>query len=99
MRLSFPSLKNCTFAPDPTNFQILKVKQINNNVVAKIKYPSCTTFEGIKICLYVDYTCKELKELSNIDPHFSPISKSPFARFIPTIDGWKMALLLAKIIK
>ena len=39
--------------PDPVRFEILDTWQVKTNVVAKIKYPDCTNYEGIKICVCV----------------------------------------------
>lgn len=89
---TFPS------APDPINFEILEIIQVKNHVVAKIKYPDCTNFEGIKICLFVYTTISYICGLKSIDPHFSEDSDSPFARFKPNEVGWKMAIEMAKMI-
>lgn len=85
--------KICT--PDPINFEILETKQIGFNVVVRIKYPDCTNFEGVKICVYKDTNCNMIRSLKSIDPHFDNNSLSPFARFKPNGDGWKTAIDLA----
>ena len=36
--------------PDPAKFKILETIQMGSSVVAKIRYPDCNNFEGIKIC-------------------------------------------------
>ena len=85
-------------APNPINFEILELVQVRHHVVAKIKYPDCTNYEGIKICLFLFTTTKEISNLKEIDPHFSTELSSPFARFKPNEIGWKMAIELAKMI-
>jgi hypothetical protein len=97
--------KNCTVYPsspqaiapnpDPLNFRILDLEQVGNQVVAKIKYPDCTNFEGVKVCVFANTTCAELKGRRSIDPHFSEAGTGPIARFEPTIRGAKLACELA----
>lgn len=82
--------------PDPTNFKIIVVAQIGRNLVAKIKYPDCTNYEGQKICVYKSVSATEFCNLNTVDPHFTEGRYSPFARFKPTKEGWAAALKLAK---
>lgn len=84
--------------PDPVVFEIIETWQVKTNVVAKIKYPNCTTYDGIKICVYKDFTCKRLYEQDRLDPHFSDEGVSPIARFKPTVEGLKLALELGNMI-
>jgi hypothetical protein len=88
---------NKTFAPNPNpvNFKIIEVHGIGKHLVAKIKYPDCTNFEGIKICVFKNMTKETLKNMKSIDPHFSTENKAPFARFQPTKSGWQAACSLA----
>lgn len=85
-------------APDPINFEILELKQVKRHVVAKIKYPDCTNYEGIKICLFLYTTVKQIEHLKEIDPHFSTGDFSPFARFKPNEIGWLVAIKTAEMI-
>lgn len=80
-------------------FNILKIKQIKNNLVVKIKYPNCINFEGKKILVYTNLSKKEFKNLNYVDPHFSEEGISPFARFEPTKFGWTCAVALANSIE
>ena len=81
--------------PNPARFEILELRQIGQNVVARISYPDCVNYEGVKICLYKNMNCNKLSSLSHLDPHFSKTAISPFARFKPNGDGWEAACSLA----
>ena len=85
-------------SPDPAYFKILELKQFGDNVVAKIHYPNCTNFEGIKICLYRGVTCDELRAEYILDPHFERAVISPFARFRPDKAGWTAACVMAELL-
>lgn len=84
--------------PDPSNFKILKYKEIKNNLVIHIEYPDSKNYEGKKILLYRNLLHIELIRQKIIDPHFSENNNfySPFSRFEPTISGWNTACFLAK---
>lgn len=84
--------------PDATRYEILRHRQIGSYLVISLRYLDCTNYEGLKTLLYADCTLAELQQQQAIDPHFSPNPQyhSPIARFIPTADGWAMAVGLAK---
>ena len=84
--------------PNPSNFKILLVAYIGAYKVVKVNYPDCTNFEGNKILVLKDITLEELFSLTDLDPHFQSGSPkgSPFARFEPTLEGWKAAVTLAE---
>lgn len=79
--------------PDPSNWQLLRHKEIGRFLIVLIKYPACTTYEGAKILVYENVTLSELLAQKKIDPHFSEDEtyKSPVARFVPLAKGWQMA--------
>lgn len=79
--------------PDPANYEILGSEQYGNYLLVQIKYPNCTTFEGIKILVYKDITIHKLRRQKIIDPHFSNNKQfySPIARFVPTEEGIELA--------
>jgi hypothetical protein len=79
--------------PDPKNYKLLKVEEINNFLIVKIKYPDCTNYEGEKILVFKNVDLITLINQHNIDPHFSNNSKyhHPIVRFVPTDEGWEMA--------
>ena len=87
--------------PDPSNYAIIRYKEINRHLVVIIQYLDCLNYEGMKIMVYKDTTLKELKAQKLIDPHFSEDKKfkSPIARFEPTEDGWEMAINFTKTLK
>ena len=82
--------------PNPAKFQILETKQVGTNVVAKIRYPDCINYEGVKVCLFINTTEAALRRRTRIDPHFCEYSLSPFARFKPTVTGWEAAIMMAE---
>jgi len=79
--------------PKPDNYKIIKHKQIDNNLVLKIKYLDCINYEGNKILVFKNCTLKDLQKQQLIDPHFCKSKKiiSPIARFEPTAQGWLYA--------
>jgi hypothetical protein len=86
--------------PDAKNFNITAAFQVDNFVIAKIKYPNCINFEGDKIMVYRGITLKELMNRVEIDPHFKDGDRfSPIARFTPTTEGWQIAEMLVEQLK
>ena len=73
---------------------------VGNNVVAFIRYPNCTNFEGNKVLVFKNYTLAKLYSRTRLDPHFSEDASchAPFARFEPTGDGLAAAYILAELI-
>ena len=86
--------------PQPNNYKIVKAEEINNYLVVMINYPNCTNYEGNKILVYKDINLLTLINQKLIDPHFSVDVgyQSPIARFVPTNEGWNMAIEFVKII-
>jgi hypothetical protein len=79
--------------PDAKNFHIHSAIQREKYLIADVNYPNCINFEGHKVMVYRSVTLKELQNRTEIDPHFKDGDKfSPIARFIPTNEGWLMAL-------
>lgn len=89
--------QNKRITPDPTRFNFVDAKEVGGYLVAKVKYPNCTNYEGIKIMLYRAKLLDLVKQ-ANIDPHFTDKKNyiSPIARFEPTENGWAMAIILAE---
>jgi hypothetical protein len=85
--------------PDPKHFKITKWEQIGPHLVACIKYPGCTTYEGNKILVFEETRLEDLAGCSLIDPHFSDnapkTTRVPVARFEPTVRGWNLARVTA----
>ena len=79
--------------PDAKNFFIRAALQVDEYLIAQIHYPNCINFEGHKVMVYKGITYAQLKARKEIDPHFKDQDKfSPIARFIPTHEGWQMAI-------
>jgi hypothetical protein len=95
-----PERKKPTRNPDPRNFEILETKRVRNFVIARIKYPNCSNYEGEKILVFKNITVKYLRSQRIIDPHFTdkPSELPLFARFQPTQTGWNSAIKMCKII-
>jgi hypothetical protein len=87
--------------PDPNNYQLVQAEEKNGFLVVKIRYPDCTNYEGNKILVFKDVTLIQLVNQKLIDPHFFQNNKkytSPIARFVPTDEGWEMALALIEVL-
>lgn len=94
--------KEVYYSPSPAleNYTIVRHQQFGNNLVVKIKYNDVPNYEGNKIMVYKNCDLNALKEQKLIDPHFSDNEEkySPFARFEPTLYGWKIACIVAQIV-
>lgn len=94
------SKPDTTGNPDPNNYQLVRAEEHAGYLIVMIKYPDCTNYEGNKILIFRDLTLIQLVNQRLIDPHFFPDDKkhkSPVARFVPTEEGWNMAVMLAKM--
>lgn len=80
--------------PDPKNYKVIKAYEKNDYLILKINYPNCTNFEGQKILVFYGVTMIDLINQHQIDPHFFESKEilSPIARFVPTEEGWNMAM-------
>jgi hypothetical protein len=80
--------------PNPDKYRILDYQEFTTGyTVIKLKYEGCTNYEGTKILVF-KCPMKDLILQRTIDPHFcdSKTKKHPIARFIPTQEGWNMAI-------
>lgn len=84
--------------PNPKNFRITQGVQMGDHVVAEIRYPDCTNYEGHKLMVFRNTLLQDLMQRKEIDPHFCEHDHSPFARFEPTKEGWKIAMEVAKLL-
>ena len=84
--------------PNPKRYTILNYHQNGKWLVLLVNYPDCTNYEGNKILLYKGVYIDDLMGQGSIDPHFSNnVQKySPIARFVPTMEGWDMAISLIR---
>lgn len=79
--------------PDPRNFKWVSHVEIGPYVIATIRYPACTTYEGVKIIVY-KAPLAVLKAQKHLDPHFQESGLAPLARFEPTLEGLQAAIIL-----
>lgn len=80
--------------PDPTRYQVVRVQLVGVCLVLLIRYHGCTNYEGRKILVFRGITLADLLNQRVIDPHFFEHATiaSPVARFVPTEEGWDMAV-------
>ena len=85
--------------PDPNNYKIKEHFTLGNYLIVKINYPDATSFEGNKVLVFKDCSLYQLKKQKTIDPHFCNNKKyhSPIARFEPTKEGWRNAILFCGV--
>lgn len=83
--------------PNPDYYRVTRVEKVGIYVIMGITYPNCTNYEGRKILVFADYPNLFRDLLTHgIDPHFYNRPWSPVARFVPTEEGWDMAISFAK---
>jgi len=83
--------------PNPKLFKILYIDdRFKPYVLAKVHYPTCVNFDGIKLLVFKDINCKDLKSRLTLDPHFSKDDMSPIARFSPTDEGVDLCIEFLK---
>lgn len=82
--------------PDPYNYVIKNDYQHGEYLIVLVNYPDCTNYEGNKVLVYKGIYLRDLVAQRSIDPHFSNSKSkhSPIARFVPTTEGWRMAMIL-----
>lgn len=81
--------------PRADRWKILKYLEIGDYLIISLNYEDCSNYEGNKILVFKS-TLKKITHQKYIDPHFSDNKKyiHPIARFIPTEEGWDMAVKL-----
>lgn len=86
--------------PNPYNYVIKNDYQDGDYLIILINYPDCTNYEGNKVLVYKNVHLRDLINQGSIDPHFSnnKLKHSPIARFVPTADGWNMAIQLVGLL-
>ena len=96
---NYERYKISTVDPNPSNFIVKRFAEHNGNLAVEVNYPNCTNYEGNKIIAYKDCIYWDFEKLKEVDPHFSERGLiRPFARFEPTEEGWKAAILLINIL-
>lgn len=73
--------------PNPERFSVREVYSIGDFTIARVHYPDCTTFEGMKILVYSGHVAVQVNSATKLDPHFTGEGLSPLARFEPTEHG------------
>tara|TARA_Y100000034_G_scaffold136607_1_gene214106 strand:- start:1063 stop:1305 length:243 start_codon:yes stop_codon:yes gene_type:complete len=75
----------------------MNVARMKELVIARVKYHDCTNYEGHKILVYHREVFERCSANGKLDPHFAETGGvSPIARFAPTKEGWKMAMLFVQ---
>ena len=74
-------------------WKVLAYAQYPNAYVLKVQYKNIEHFEGIKIIVYRG---SRPQMLGKLDPHFADDSRSPIARFRPSLRGWADACAYAE---
>lgn len=77
--------------PNALRFKIIKTLASPNYLLATIKYPDATNFEGLKVLLFKGMSEEELVGMRKIDPHFLLEEPRLIARFRPDSTGVKLA--------
>lgn len=85
--------------PNPARFKIVRSFALGEWLAAEIVWPDASNFEGRKVALYRS-SLAQLQAAAILDPHFSetPGPLVPIARFVPTEEGWDMALSLMELL-
>ena len=80
--------------PNPKRWSLVSLWEFDRAHVILAKYLDCTNFEGNKIMVYKGkYKASEMR-----DPHFAVSDESPIARYKPTEEGLRLALICAAAI-
>jgi len=82
--------------PNPARFTILRTEQVGTAVVAEVRYPDCTNYEGRKVMVFANTTEAALTRRTTLDPHFAKHA-GPVARLRPTKHGWRLAVEIARM--
>jgi hypothetical protein len=93
--------------PDASRFDIEELEEVGPHLVVKVRYPNCSScaYEGQKVLVFFNCTCKQAAMWRKLDPHFrdakkhvpSPkVAPPPDARFPASVDGWKNAIAFAR---
>ncbi len=98
MGFKYFSANSSVVVPDIHKFNILRLLEIDDFTIVEIHYTTCHNFGGHKILVFKDLEEGEITKVTEIDPHFYPKSKL-IARFLPTEEGWDMAVDFCTLMK
>lgn len=86
--------------PDPNDFKILSLDEVEGHSIVIVKYHDCINYKGIKLLFFKNTSNAIIKDLDTLNPHFlEEKGVFPFARFEPTEDGIRAAVALASLLK
>lgn len=83
--------------PNPFRFSVNWVDHDYGHTIMSVRYSDCTTFDGNKLLLLRGY--HKAGDFTELDPHFFPDPHPVIARFIPTVEGLRMARAAARSLK
>jgi hypothetical protein len=83
--------------PNPHEFTIKSIFEINGHCLLYVNYPACTTYSGNKLILFKNTKITDLPK-DVLDPHFLKSQPNLFARFAPTEEGFKAAKAFMEIL-
>lgn len=95
-------------SPDADRFDIEALEEIGSHLVVKARYPDCAScaYEGNKVLVFFNCTCKQAAMWRKLDPHFrdpkkhvasAKVAPPPDARFPASLDGWKNAIAFTRM--
>lgn len=76
--------------PNPGKFVILATRQRGRFLVAWVRFPGCTTYQGVKLLVY-EASAGDFWRRTAVDPHFLGSDQDPVARFPASSAGEDMA--------
>jgi hypothetical protein len=81
--------------PDPAIYGWVTHLEEGPYTIVMLLYPGCQNYEGKKIVVYKE-SAAVLRQQKELDPHFLEHGISPVARFRPTAEGWRDAVLFCR---
>ncbi len=87
--------------PNPDIYEIVQVKQVENNLVLMVQYSNCKkcSFDAKKVMVFTNTKLEDAILWKRIDPHFSDEpyenkkhAPAPRARFPADEQGWQDAI-------
>lgn len=95
-------------SPDADRFDIEELEEVGAHLVVKARYPNCAScaYEGQKVLVFFNCTCKQAAMWRKLDPHFRDPKKHtpnlktappPDARFPASVNGWRDAIGFARM--
>lgn len=84
-------------ALDPSKFEIERIEEIGNSVVALINYPGSSAKRSRRVMLFSPASREEVESKKEINP--APFAeKGLVAQLHPTEESWETASILAQLI-